>query len=80
MVSADGFVVVGKPNCPWCDRVKALLDAHEKPYVYLDLSDRGDILEWLVANGVKTVPQVFYDGMRVGGFEQTELFVKALNL
>jgi len=80
MISTEGFVIVGKPKCPWCDRVKEVLEAHGHTYLYLDLSTREDIKEWMVANGVKTVPQVFYDGMRVGGFEQTDMFVKALNL
>lgn len=72
----DGWVIVGKPNCPWCDKAKALLDAKGIGYDYVDLSQRPDVKDWVLSVGIKTVPQVFHLGVRVGGYEQTEVYVR----
>jgi len=80
LISENGFTVIGKPKCIWCDRVKELLASHNQPFVYLDLSTREEIVEHLVANGIKTVPQVYHDGKRIGGYEVTEMYVKGLTL
>jgi glutaredoxin len=81
MIRDTGFVVVGKDNCPWCDRVKDLLSAFGHPYEYINLSTHENadaIVEDMVAKGLKTVPQVYHNGTRVGGFEVTQEYVRGL--
>jgi glutaredoxin len=80
LIEPNGFTVIGKPNCPWCYRVRELLVNNGHGYTYLDLSTREEIVEHLVANGIKTVPQVYHDGKRIGGYEVTEMYVKGLSL
>jgi len=80
LIDPNGFTVIGRPNCPWCDRVRELLVRNGHGYTYLDLSTREEIVEHLVANGIKTVPQVYHEGKRIGGFEVTEMYVKGLSL
>ena len=56
--------------CAYCVRVKMLLDRRGIPYDVIDVSGDHERREWLV--GVtkrRTVPQVFIDGVPVGGFD-----------
>lgn len=58
-----------KPGCPFCVRAKALLDHKGVKYVEYDVGDdpkaRADLTK--LSNGSKTVPQIFIDGVHVGG-------------
>jgi len=66
-----------KPNCGWCVRAKSLLKARAIPYseqiVGVDVS-KSDIQQKVNAlvTGVtvSTVPQIFLDGVYVGGFSE----------
>lgn len=61
------YTIYGKPECPWCDRAKDLLEPHE--YSYVDVSKDQEAKEVLIEMGVRTVPQVFDGDNHVGGFE-----------
>ena len=61
-----------KDNCIWCDRAKGLLNAHSIDFNEVDLSndnERKNFYKKLGAN-VKTVPQVYIDNKRIGGYQQ----------
>ena len=61
-----------KDNCIWCDRAKGLLNAHSIDFNEVDLSndnERQNFYNKLGAN-VKTVPQVYIDNKRIGGYQQ----------
>lgn len=62
------------PNCGYCARAKALLDARHLPYVDLDISveaNRARLLERLPRS--RTIPQIFIDGQHIGGCEDLEI-------
>lgn len=66
--------VYTQKNCPSCDKVKALLlergiNAREIDIATLDAEDYG-----YFKNTYKTTPQVFLNGVLVGGYEATEKF------
>lgn len=70
------YIVYGKPNCPFCDKAKNLLESKGKEYVYVDVSENQDAYNYLVSNGFRSVPQVFLKGksddstlVHVGGYE-----------
>ena len=60
-----------KDNCIWCDRAKFLLDSKELAYTEIDLSDDSlrDDFYLKLGDNVKTVPQIFIDSKRVGGYQ-----------
>jgi glutaredoxin len=65
-------VVYSKSNCVWCDRAKNLLNSVDLSFNEIDLSDD---IKWnefykKIGEGVKTVPQIFIDDIRVGGFPE----------
>ena len=59
-----------KDNCIWCDRAKGLLNAHSIDFNEVDLSDDEERQNFYkkVGNNVKTVPQIYIDDKRIGGY------------
>ena len=55
--------------CPYCSRAKALLELKGSAYSEVDITmDQAKRHEMLSrANGHTTVPQIFIDGVHVGG-------------
>ena len=66
-----------KDNCIWCDRAKILLDSKKISYNEIDLSDDSERLKFYekIGDNVKTVPQVFIDDNRIGGFQDLKVFL-----
>lgn len=67
--------VFGKPNCPYCDQAKQLLEAKGIEYEYIDVSKDDDALAFLMDCGLKTVPQCFDGNVHIGGFTQLQDYV-----
>ncbi len=66
-------------NCVWCDRVIDLLKDHIDDITKIDVSiDRENLKAMHEACGKKinTVPQVIIDGEHIGGFTETERWIK----
>ena len=61
----------------WCDRAKILLDSKKISYNEIDLSDDTERLKFYekIGDNVKTVPQVFIDDKRIGGFQDLKVFL-----
>jgi glutaredoxin 3 len=67
----DKIVVYSKFDCSWCTKTKALLEKYNLEYeefkIGKDLS-REDFFN-IVGPNVKTVPQIYINGIRIGGYE-----------
>lgn len=62
--------IYGKENCIWCEKAISLAEEHHIPYTYKKIEDlevRDTLLKLLP--DVKTVPQIWFDGKHVGGYE-----------
>ena len=70
-------LIYTKDNCIWCDRAKILLDSKKISYNEIDLSDDTERLKFseTIGDNVKTVPQVFIDDKRIGGFQDLKVFL-----
>lgn len=70
-------LIYTKDNCIWCDRAKILLDSKKIFYNEIDLSDDSERLKFYekIGDNVKTVPQVFIDDKRIGGFQDLKVFL-----
>jgi glutaredoxin 3 len=53
------LTVYTKPSCPFCDRAKALLESKGVAYNAIDVSEQPDAREFLVDQGLRSVPQIF---------------------
>ena len=53
------LTVYTKNNCPYCDRAKALLESRGVEYNTINLEDQPDARDFLVNQGLRSVPQIF---------------------
>jgi glutaredoxin 3 len=72
-------VLYAKASCKWCRRVKEMLDAIQLPYTEFAVGrDVGvAVVEQRAGQPVRTVPQVFIDGVYVGGHDDTVAAIAA---
>lgn len=66
------FVIVTSKTCPWCDKAKALLTKEGHTFKEIDVAS---VKEFLLANNLTTIPQVYLNGSRIGGYEDTAGFL-----
>ncbi|MEZ5708074.1 MAG: glutaredoxin 3 [Blastomonas sp.] len=61
--------VYTKFACPFCYRAKALLERKGAEITEIDITMNGELRAAMIerANGRTTVPQIFIDGLHVGG-------------
>ena len=66
------ITVYSKDNCVWCDRAKNLLASVDLSYDEIDLSDDNERQAFYkkVGEGISTVPQIYINDQRIGGFPQ----------
>ena len=64
------ITVYSKDNCIWCDRAKNLLNSVNFEFDEIDLSNDEERQEFYkrVGEGVSTVPQIYIDNIRLGGY------------
>lgn len=64
------ITVYSKNNCPFCDRAVALLESKGIEFKTVKLEENPDAREFLVDQGLRSVPQVFQDGVLLpGGYQ-----------
>jgi glutaredoxin 3 len=51
-----------RPNCPYCDRAKIWLERNNISYTTINVSEDQTALDFIKAQGHKTVPQIYYNG------------------
>lgn len=69
--------IFGKPQCPYCDKAKALCLRDGLEYVYKQLDvdfTRDELFEQFP--GARTFPQIKVDGEIIGGYQQLEEWSK----
>ena len=78
------FEIYGAPGCNWCERVKWLLDYHNKSYTYIDVMENADIQAAFFKRFPNTnkVPQIIFDGadrgypVHIGGYDELEQWLR----
>ena len=64
------ITVYSKNNCPFCDRAKALLESKNIPFRVIKMEDEPDARGFLMDQGLRSVPQIFKDGVLLpGGYQ-----------
>jgi len=66
------------PRCNFCDAAKRLLNRNNIPFneinIALEEGKRDEMLK--KSNGRKTIPQVFFNELHVGGYEELRALEK----
>lgn len=59
-----------KDWCPYCRRTKAMLKSLGFKYIDYDITDNEELQQEMEArSGEKTIPQIFIDGQKIGGYD-----------
>ena len=75
--SDDHWTVYGGPNCPWCTKVKEILDTLCLYYDYIDVHDYSNPRETLYNRCKrKTIPSVYCNGEYIGGYKDTKKYLQ----
>lgn len=71
--------IYGTPHCTFCKQAVKLCEANNLEMTYIDLStapEQRPVLEERVGGPVRTVPQIFVDGLHLpGGFMDLKVLV-----
>ena len=64
------YTIYGKPNCPQCEKAKALLSGKQLETDYQDVTKNPELREMLLNLGARSVPQIFLNEKHLGGYEE----------
>lgn len=76
------YLVIGKDNCPFCDRAKAMLEGNNLPMIYININNEEPEVQGFLKGLIKkeltetTVPQIF---THIGGAKELEYLLKISN-
>jgi len=75
-IASDKVVVFSKSWCPFCLKTKDLFDGLGTEYTAVELDEMDDGADWqdelLAQTGQRTVPNVFINGVHLGGNDDTQ--------
>ena len=60
------------PLCNYCEAAKRLLARNNAPYNEIDISKVDGAMDEMIkkANGKRTIPQIFFDNLHIGGYQE----------
>ena len=60
------------PMCNFCNAAKRLFSRNNIKYQEVDISTKDSLRDEMIkrANGKKTIPQIFFDNIHIGGYEE----------
>ena len=60
------------PMCNFCDAAKRLFSRNNLKYQEIDISMKDGLRDEMIkkANGKRTIPQIFFDDLHVGGYQE----------
>ena len=71
------YTIYSKPNCSYCLQAKQLLEMEQLPFEYKNLGTHYSLDELMtLAPNAKSLPQVFKDGVLVGGYSDLVEYLK----
>ena len=66
------------PRCGYCEAAKRLLARNNAPFNEIDISKVVGAIDEMIkkANGKRTIPQIFFDELHVGGYDEVRALEK----
>ena len=61
--------------CPYCDQAKALLDSKGISYEAVNIEDDADARNFLVTQGLRSVPQIYEESTLIGGLDKLKEWI-----
>jgi len=73
-----GWVILKQPNCLYCVKALDILMKAGASVRMLDVSTNRALKDFMEFQGLKTVPQIYHQGYRVGGSDVLEDYLQNL--
>ena len=72
------IIIYTGPLCNYCDAAKRLLTRNNIPYKEINIATEGGSRDEMIkkANGKKTIPQIFFGDLHVGGYDEVRALEK----
>ena len=66
------------PMCNFCDAAKRLFSRNNIKYQEIDISKKDGLIDEMIkkANGKRTIPQIFFDNLHIGGYQELRALEK----
>ena len=66
------------PRCGYCEAAKKLLTRNNAAYYEIDISKVDGAMDEMIkkANGKRTIPQIFFDELHIGGYDEIRALEK----
>ena len=66
------------PMCNFCDAAKRLFSRNNLEYKEIDISSKDGLRDEMIkkANGKRTIPQIFFDNLHIGGYQELRALEK----
>ena len=73
------ITVYSGPLCNFCDAAKRLLTRNNLEYNEIDISSGANIRDEMIkkAGGKRTIPQIFFDDVHIGGYQELRVLEKS---
>lgn len=68
------FKIYGAQWCTFCNKAKQFLDTTGYNYEFVDIESDVDACKFLLEEDANTIPQVYKDGILVGGYSDLVAF------
>ena len=67
------------PMCNFCNAAKRLFSRNNIKYQEVDISTKDGLMDEMIkkANGKRTIPQIFFDNLHIGGYEELRALEKS---
>jgi len=66
--------IITKPGCPYCANAKTMLQDHNMSYEEIVMGHDATLRSVRAISGKETVPQIFIDGVHIGGSEELQAY------
>ena len=66
------------PMCNFCDAAKRLFSRNNIKYQEIDISKKDGLIDEMIkkAKGKRTIPQIFFDNLHIGGYQELRALEK----
>ena len=66
------------PLCNYCEAAKRLLARNNAPYYEIDIGKVDGAMDEMIkkANGKRTIPQIFFNEVHIGGYDEVRALEK----
>ena len=66
------------PMCNFCDAAKRLFSRNNLKYQEIDISSKDGLMGEMIkkSNGKRTIPQIFFDDIHIGGYQELRALEK----